>query len=53
MKFFQLSSLQVLAGAVWAEEDEEGMFDLVGEDKKLLLINVDQKAHKSNERADW
>ena len=42
----------MLTEALRAEESEEGMFEVVGEDKKLLRVNVDQKAHKSNERAN-
>ena len=35
------------------EQDENGKISIVNEDAEWILVSVDQKAHKSNERPIW
>ena len=44
---------EILAECVGVTEDEDGSISIVNEDAEWILVSVDQKAHKSNERPLW
>ena len=44
---------ELIKESVWVTEGEDGSLELCNIDAKYLLISMDQKAHKSNERPTW
>ena len=44
---------KILEECVGVREDENGTISIVNEDAEWILVSVDQKAHKSNERPRW
>ena len=44
---------KIMEECVGVREDENGIISIVNEDAPWILVSVDQKAHKSNERPLW
>ena len=44
---------KIMEECVGVRQDENGVISIVNQDAKWILISVDQKAHKSNERPSW
>ena len=44
---------KIMEECVGVRQDENGVISIVNEDAAYILISVDQKAHKSNERPSW
>ena len=44
---------KILEDCVRVEQDEHGQISIVNQDGEWILVSMDQKAHKSNERPLW
>ena len=44
---------ELISKSVWIREDEDGQLAMCNTDGEYLIISMDEKAHKSNERPTW
>ena len=44
---------KIMEECVGVRQDENGIISIVNADAPWILVSVDQKAHKSNERPLW
>ena len=44
---------QLIQQSVWVQEDTSGNVSICNEEAPQIIVSMDQKAHKSNQRPTW